>query len=82
MAFVGVGLPGLCGRGLAGALREALGRFPFLVAVGSFDGPAERAAATRAGFDAFLPKPFRLEELVERLEAAQAGAGWVGKPVG
>jgi CheY-like chemotaxis protein len=82
VAFVGLGLPGQCGRGLARALREALGRFPFLVAVSSFDGAAEWATADRAGFDAFLPRPFRLEELLGRLEEAAGSAGWAAASAG
>lgn len=31
--------------------------------------PADRAAATRAGADAFLAKPFRLAELLETVDA-------------
>jgi DNA-binding response OmpR family regulator len=67
-AVLDLGLPSMDGLAILKRWREAGRRFPVLIltARGSW---AERVEGIDAGADDYLPKPFRIEELVARLRA-------------
>jgi len=65
-------MPLLDGFEAARALRAGGCRVP-LVAVSADASPATRANALAAGFDAVLPKPFGLEDLIDALQLGRAG---------
>lgn len=69
-----LGLPALDGVTVLGRLREAGSRIPVLVLTAR-DRLADKAAAYRAGADDYLAKPFRVEELLLRLDALIRRAG-------
>lgn len=61
-----VGMPGIDGLQLAVVIKELHPTLP-LIAVTGRVLPGDRALATDAGFDYFLPKPVDLKKLVELL---------------
>jgi len=62
--LVDLGLPGIDGHSLARAARAAPGgESLLLVAISGYGGPADRARAKEAGFDAYLTKPVDTDEL-------------------
>jgi two-component system OmpR family response regulator len=63
-----LGLPILDGVTVLARLREAGSRIPVLVLTAR-ERLADKAAAYRAGADDYLAKPFRIEELLLRLDA-------------
>ncbi|MFN3855651.1 MAG: response regulator transcription factor [Phreatobacter sp.] len=63
-----LGLPGIDGVTLLARLREAGSALPVLVLTAR-DRLADKAAAFRAGADDYLTKPFRMEELLLRINA-------------
>jgi DNA-binding response OmpR family regulator len=63
-----LGLPGIDGVTLLARLREAGSTLPVLVLTAR-DRLADKAAAFRAGADDYLTKPFRMEELLLRINA-------------
>lgn len=64
-----IGLPGKNGYEVAEAIRRDLGDgCPLLIALTGYGQESDREAAMRAGFDAHLVKPIRLEQLDELLE--------------
>lgn len=63
-----LGLPGIDGVTLLSRLREAGSILPVLVLTAR-DRLADKAAAFRAGADDYLTKPFRMEELLLRINA-------------
>jgi len=65
-------MPLLDGFEAARALRAG-GCRVLLVAVSADASPATRANALAAGFDAVLPKPFGLEDLIAALQLVRAG---------
>src|SRR5271166_4597387 len=67
-AVLDLGLPSMDGLAVLKRWRQAGRRFPILIltARGSW---AERVEGIDAGADDYLPKPFRMEELVARLRA-------------
>ena len=65
-------MPRMDGFEAARALRAGGCRVP-LVAVTGDDTPEARANALAAGFDAVLPKPFGLENLIDALQIAREG---------
>ncbi|MDR3517880.1 MAG: response regulator transcription factor [Azospirillaceae bacterium] len=81
-----LGLPAMDGLAILKRWRQAGRRFPILIvtARGSW---VERVEGIDAGADDYLPKPFRMEELVARLRAlirrsaGQASAILVNGPV-
>jgi two-component system CheB/CheR fusion protein len=64
-----IGLPGMSGYELAGAIRARPDRTPYLIALTGYGRPEDRAAATAAGINAHLTKPFRPDELDRLLTA-------------
>ncbi len=63
LVLVDIGLPGLNGYEVARQLRSALGHRVLLVAQTGYSGPEERERGTAAGFDGWLVKPLKPEEL-------------------
>lgn len=63
-----LGLPGMDGLAVLRRWREAGQRFPVLVLTARGDWH-ERVEGIDAGADDYLPKPFRMEELLARLRA-------------
>lgn len=66
-----IGLPGMCGRELARALREdpAL-RDLVLIALSGFDREVDRERSLAAGFDEHLVKPVSLSGIQSAIERA------------
>ena len=62
VALIDLGLPGPDGFQLARWL-QGLPKVPVLVAATGHDSPVVRLAAREIGFDHFLPKPFKLDQL-------------------
>ncbi|HZW32014.1 MAG TPA: CheR family methyltransferase, partial [Isosphaeraceae bacterium] len=75
VAVVDVGIPGVDGYELARRVRSREGRAPYLIAHTGYGRPEDRAAATAAGFDAHLTKPFRPEELARLLAQCSGQRG-------
>jgi CheY-like chemotaxis protein len=78
VVLLDIGLPGVDGYELARRIRGRPGPQPYLIALTGYGRPEDRAAATRAGFDAHLAKPFRpddLDRLLAGVPAAAAGPG-------
>lgn len=75
-----LGLPGMDGLSVLKRWREAGQRFPILVltARGSWH---ERVEGIDAGADDYLPKPFRMEELVARLRAVLRRSAGQASPI-
>lgn len=69
-----LGLPALDGVTVLARLREGGSKVPVLVLTAR-DRLADKAAAFRAGADDYLTKPFRVEELLLRLDALIRRAG-------
>ncbi len=63
-----LGLPGMDGLALLRRWREAGQRFPVLILTARGEWH-ERVEGIDAGADDYLPKPFRMEELLARLRA-------------
>lgn len=58
-------MPELDGWGVLERIRRLpLGERPRVVIVSALTGPEEKAKATSLGVDAFMPKPFDVEELI------------------
>jgi CheY-like chemotaxis protein len=60
-------LPDMDGYQVAGTLRERYGSTCRIVAVTGHSGPDDRAAASRAGCDAYLVKPFDRSDILRHL---------------
>jgi two-component system, OmpR family, response regulator len=85
-AILDLGLPGMDGLSVLRKWRAAGQRLPVLVLTARGDW-SERVEGIDAGADDYLPKPFRMEELLARLRAlvrrtaGQAAAVIVNGPV-
>tara|TARA_R110002020_G_scaffold50963_13_gene144476 strand:+ start:1692 stop:2363 length:672 start_codon:yes stop_codon:yes gene_type:complete len=79
-AILDLGLPGMDGLSVLKRWRAAGRDFPVLVltARGAW---TERVEGIDAGADDYLPKPFRMEELVARLRAIIRRSGGQANPV-
>ena len=79
-AILDLGLPGMDGLTILKRWRDAGRNFPVLVltARGAW---TERVQGIDAGADDYLPKPFRMEELVARLRAIIRRSGGLANPV-
>ena len=67
-AILDLGLPGLDGLSVLRKWRAAGQRLPVLILTARGDW-SERVEGIDAGADDYLPKPFRMEELIARLRA-------------
>lgn len=67
-AILDLGLPGMDGLSVLRKWRAAGRRFPVLILSARGDW-SERVEGIDAGADDYLPKPFRMEELLARLRA-------------
>jgi len=79
-AILDLGLPGMDGLSVLKRWRAGGRNFPVLVltARGAW---TERVEGIDAGADDYLPKPFRMEELVARLRAIIRRSGGLANPV-
>ena len=75
-----LGLPGMDGLSVLRRWREAGQRFPVLILTARGDWH-ERVEGIDAGADDYLPKPFRMEELLARLRALLRRAAGQASPV-
>ena len=75
-----LGLPGMDGLAVLRRWREAGQRFPVLILTARGDWH-ERVEGIDAGADDYLPKPFRMEELLARLRALARRAAGQASPV-
>jgi len=79
-AILDLGLPGMDGLSVLKRWRKAGRNFPVLVltARGAW---SERVEGIDAGADDYLPKPFRMEEMLARLRAILRRSGGQASPV-
>ena len=75
-----LGLPGMDGLSVLRRWRAAGQRFPVLILTARGDWH-ERVEGIDAGADDYLPKPFRMEELMARLRALVRRAAGQASPV-
>ena len=81
VALLDIGLPDIDGFELARRLQARHGKELVLVAITAYGDDAHKARAVTAGFDAFLVKPAKIEQVrttIHRLleeRAARRGAG-------
>ena len=76
LILLDIGLPDMDGYELAHRLRETeAGRRAELVALTGFGGASSAARAEEAGFDTFLAKPARIDQLRDLLESVEERAG-------
>lgn len=75
-----LGLPGMDGLSILRSWRANGQRFPVLVLTARGDW-TERVEGIDAGADDYLPKPFRMEELLARLRALVRRAAGQASPV-
>ena len=67
VAFLDIGLPDFDGYELAASIREKFGAGIHLVALTGFSGAESRDRAKKAGFNAFVVKPFSKEDIDKAL---------------
>lgn len=81
VAVLDLGLPKVDGISVLKGWRESERNLPVLVLTAR-DGWPDKVASFKAGADDFLPKPFKLEELVLRLRAlVRRAAGYASAQV-
>ena len=79
-AILDLGLPGMDGLAVLKRWRAAERAFPVLILTARGDW-SERVEGIDAGADDYLPKPFRVEEVLARLRAILRRAGGQSSPV-
>jgi CheY-like chemotaxis protein len=80
VVLLDIGLPGMDGYQVAGALRglpELQGTL--IVALTGYGQESDRQRSARAGFDYHLVKPVDLEELRRLVSTGRVGVGQVGR---
>jgi CheY-like chemotaxis protein len=70
VVMLDIGLPGMNGYDVAGAIRGRLGHTPVLVAMTGYGQDEDKARAKAAGFDHHLTKPFDSAALEAILQAS------------
>ena len=63
VALIDIGLPGIDGYQVAASLRASQQRDMFLIAITGYGRPEDRARALESGFDHYIVKPLRIDEL-------------------
>jgi CheY-like chemotaxis protein len=81
LAFVDMRLPDVSGAEVIAAVRRA-GPDTFLVVATMDDTAATQQSAYAAGCDAFLVKPYDLEQLTELVRQARRGQRWLADHLG
>lgn len=79
-AIIDLGLPKLDGMSLIRAIREAGKAFPILILTARGDWQ-DKVSGLDAGADDYVVKPFRLEEILARLNALLRRAAGFSRPV-
>ena len=79
LAIIDLGLPELSGLDVIRTLRERGRDFPILVLTARSDWQ-DKVAGLEAGADDYLTKPFRVEELMARINALMRRAGGHARP--
>jgi CheY-like chemotaxis protein len=74
-ALIDIGLPGIDGYQVAASLRASQRRDIFLIAITGYGRPEDRARALESGFDHFIVKPLRIDELERVLGKVHKQAG-------
>ncbi len=80
LVVLDLGLPGMDGLSVLKRWRDA-GRFVPVLVLTARGSWAERVEGIDAGADDYLPKPFRMEELLARTRALIRRAAGLGSPV-
>ncbi|MEX0729722.1 MAG: response regulator transcription factor [Aquisalimonadaceae bacterium] len=80
LAIVDLGLPGLSGLDIIQQLRTEGSRLPILILTAR-QGWQDRVAGLESGADDYLGKPFRMEELLARINALLRRTGGWAHPV-
>lgn len=75
VVFIDIGLPGMNGYEVARQIRATLPRSVTLVALSGFSQEEHRQRAAEVGFDRYLVKPVRDEQLAAILSRCRPGAG-------
>ncbi len=76
LAIIDLGLPGMSGMELIAKLRDAGAAFPILILTAR-DRWQDKVEGLEAGADDYVVKPFRLEELMARVNAlVRRSEGW------
>lgn len=70
VALIDIGLPTMDGNALAARIRKTHGPAVRLIAATGHATPADRERARAAGFDALIPKPLDLRELLRAVGGA------------
>ena len=70
VAIVDISLPGMDGYDVAKAVRAALGKQVYLVAMTAHDRDIDRARSMAAGFDKHMTKPVDIELVKAMLDAS------------
>jgi len=81
VAVLDIGLPGMSGYEACAKIRALWqGKDVAMVALTGFGQASDRAAATKAGFDAHLTKPIELDELYQTLTSLSRRTSTRGAP--
>ena len=74
VAFLDIALEGVSGYELAGMIRAQQPQRCRLVAVTGFSQLEDRVAAAEAGFDAFIVKPVRMDQIATEIDLARSSS--------
>jgi signal transduction histidine kinase/ActR/RegA family two-component response regulator len=75
VALIDIGLPGIDGYQVAASLRASQLRDIYLIAITGYGRPEDRARALESGFDHYIVKPLRIDDLERVLARVRKSAG-------
>ena len=75
VALIDIGLPGIDGYQVAASLRASQLRDIYLIAITGYGRPEDRARALESGFDHYIVKPLRIDDLERVLAKVRKNAG-------
>lgn len=67
LIFLDINMPEMDGYAVARELRARMSKKTIIIGISANSGPEEREKCLKAGMDAYLPKPFRKQELLALL---------------